>query len=151
MEQWYYLVANISFINKKKKILPSSFIVQCESLEGKCRLHLHCPQRKSGSVHSNVKECKKKDFFLHSLATFRKYLRNFLTNTQHSTSKTRTKSYENAVDAIVRGKFGAIFGLAVLCTKGYLTLNSPSPMTKHCQSTANHVQLRVRLKIRSNV
>ncbi len=38
--------------------------------------------------------------------------------TQHSTSKSRTKSYENLFDVVVRGNFLVNFGLAVLCT-GY--------------------------------
>ncbi len=38
--------------------------------------------------------------------------------TQHSTSKSRRKTYENLVDVGVRGNFSVNFGLTVLCT-GY--------------------------------
>ncbi len=38
--------------------------------------------------------------------------------TQHSTFKSRTKTYENLVDVVVRCNFWSIFSLTILCT-GY--------------------------------
>ena len=65
--------------------------------------------------------------------------------TQHSTSKSRTKSYENLVDVVVSGNFLVNFGLAVLCTG--MTVGGCSTakaLPKHSLSTANHVQPRVK-------
>ena len=55
--------------------------------------------------------------------------------TQNSTSKSRTRSYENLVDVVVSGNFWSI--LAWPC---FVWDMAVVPLLKHCLSTVNHIQ-----------
>ena len=62
------------------------------------------------------------------------------------------KKLQNLLDVVVRGNYWSILCLAVLCTWLYVVWPSvAAPLLKHCLSTGNHVQLRVRLNISSHV
>ncbi len=72
--------------------------------------------------------------------------------TQHSTSKSRSKSSENLVDVVGRGNSWSILAWPCFCTGMAVGgCSTAKTLPKLSLSTANHVQQRVSLKIGSHV